>query len=107
MLDNSRYRGIFLSFVFAVMDSLNLWNKCIVKYEQCSLNTNILTSLTNIFHRDSMSLRRGGQYQYPALDTKYEEGKYNNDPQYLVDDSKFALDTEDSKSFDHLMPSSG
>ena len=55
-----------------------------------------------------MSLRRGGQYQYPALDTKYEEGiKYNNDPQYLVDDSKFALDTEDSKSFDHLMPSSG
>ena len=54
-----------------------------------------------------MSLRRGGQYQYPALDTKYEEGKYNNDPQFLVDDSKFALDTEDSKSFDHLMPSSG
>ena len=53
-----------------------------------------------------MSLRRGGQYQYPALDTKYEDTKYN-ESHYLVDDSKYALDTEDSKSFDHLMPSSG
>jgi len=56
--------------------------------------------------RDSVSLRRGGQYQYPALDTKYEDTKYN-ESHYLVDDSKYALDTEDSKSFDHLMPSSG
>ena len=65
-----------------------------------------------------MSLRRGvpGYQQYPALDTKYEETKYNeskygetkyNESHYLVDDAKFALDTEDSKSFDHLMPSSG
>ena len=56
--------------------------------------------------RDSVSLRRAGPYQYPAIDTKYEDTKYN-DSQYLVDDSKYALDTEDSKSFDHLMPSSG
>ena len=59
------------------------------------------TELYFFLPRDSVSLRRVGQYQYPALDTKYE------DSQYLVDDSKYAPDTEDSKSFDHLMPSSG